>query len=441
MKFIIAGGILILAVAVYCAYWANKPDVPLVNSEAAGTACSEIPDNLNGFSTYRNILGSMPEAKKLFPSIAEAYQSRPIDKPTELKLKEDFAPILNQLPNILDNDYFFIATSEQLDTSFDKNVTRSFDEVAASPIRIQMLLATLAEKEILDGLIEEGISHIELAVKFGNRLQTPCGGYLGLSIGTRVQCQNLTEINKTASAKIRDDRALERLSQILSIYSPSSDNWNNATQYECNRAKTLLSALIKENSKSSLFNRAKDRIFVRENYMHNEIVSFCSSFMKLQDLPYRDARAAETLNSVCEEEIAAIRYSWILNPHKRLGSVGKILMCISGTNQIKFHDRNLAMRVAWRITETRIALLRYYNDNGFLPKSLDSLVPEYLASAPVDFMDGRPLRYDHTRGAIWSIGFDLDDNNGKTDIHLAEEPLCDFDQESKGDIAMQIMPK
>ncbi|GEM_PF-6855819 len=439
-KVIIAIGFLILASAVYCAYWANKPDAPLLYSEPAETNCSVIPRNLNGFSVYRNIIESLPETENLFSRIVEAHQKRPIDDATELKMKEDFFPILSQLPNALEYEHFFVDSYERIDTSSAKDEAYSFDTAIASPIRIQMLLATLAEKEFLDGLPEKGISHIEFAVKLGYGLQNSCGGYLGLAIGTKVQCENLVEINKIASTRLSDNKTLERLSQILRGYSPTSDNWHDAAQYECERAKASLSTLLKDNSESSVLGRAKDRIFLRENYMLNEIASFCSAFIKLQDKPYSEAGAAETLNSVCEEKNAAFRYSWILNPHKRVGHIGKIIMCVSGSNQIKIHDSSLAMRVAWTIAETRIAILRYHNDNGFLPQSLDSLAPEYLAYAPIDLMDGRPLRYDPVRGAIWSIGFDLDDNNGKPDNHSSEENLCDFNQQSKGDIALQIMP-
>src|SRR5262249_58845814 len=40
-----------------------------------------------------------------------------------------------------------------------------------------------------------------------------------------------------------------------------------------------------------------------------------------------------------------------------------------------------------------IALQRYQLRHGKLPPDLDSLVPEFLADAPTDYMNGQPLHY------------------------------------------------
>jgi hypothetical protein len=64
---------------------------------------------------------------------------------------------------------------------------------------------------------------------------------------------------------------------------------------------------------------------------------------------------------------------------------------------------------------TAIALKRFELQHGKKPSSLDSLIPEFLAGLPIDFMDGHPLRYrlnsDRTY-ALYSVGDNLIDDGG-----------------------------
>jgi hypothetical protein len=65
---------------------------------------------------------------------------------------------------------------------------------------------------------------------------------------------------------------------------------------------------------------------------------------------------------------------------------------------------------------TASALERYYLSHGDYPESLDSLAPAFLPSIPLDLVDQNPMRYRKTvdgRYLLYSIGFDLTDDNGK----------------------------
>jgi hypothetical protein len=68
-----------------------------------------------------------------------------------------------------------------------------------------------------------------------------------------------------------------------------------------------------------------------------------------------------------------------------------------------------------RLLITAIALERYRGRHGGYPKTLHELVPELLQSPPVDFMDGKPLRYrltDDGHFVLYSVGLDCVDNGG-----------------------------
>ena len=68
-----------------------------------------------------------------------------------------------------------------------------------------------------------------------------------------------------------------------------------------------------------------------------------------------------------------------------------------------------------RTAETALAIENFQQKMGRLPKDLNELVPQFLASVPQDPFDGQPLRYHQlAKGyVVYSIGRDGHDNNGR----------------------------
>lgn len=69
-----------------------------------------------------------------------------------------------------------------------------------------------------------------------------------------------------------------------------------------------------------------------------------------------------------------------------------------------------------------IGLKRYSLRHGKLPATLDALVPEFLPSVPVDYMDGKAVKYRHNENGsftIYSVGEDGKDDGG--DLSLSPE--------------------
>ncbi|MDG2030324.1 MAG: hypothetical protein P8J45_04900 [Phycisphaerales bacterium] len=65
--------------------------------------------------------------------------------------------------------------------------------------------------------------------------------------------------------------------------------------------------------------------------------------------------------------------------------------------------------------EVIVALLRYQRLEGVWPKTLEALVPEYLASVPLDCYDGTPLKYAVRDGRplLWSVGANRTDESAR----------------------------
>jgi hypothetical protein len=91
--------------------------------------------------------------------------------------------------------------------------------------------------------------------------------------------------------------------------------------------------------------------------------------------------------------------------HSRLGAQGSGLLARAATAE---SER--------RIIVTAIALERFRQQHGAYPRTLAELAPEFLKSAPIDFMDGQPLRYRADQAGhfmLYSVGVDCADHGGR----------------------------
>ena len=93
------------------------------------------------------------------------------------------------------------------------------------------------------------------------------------------------------------------------------------------------------------------------------------------------------------------------------------------------HDHHLIARAAnsetrRRLLVTAVAIKRFQLQRGRNPDNLSELVPDLLQSVPLDFMDGKPLRYrlfEDGRFLLYSTGLDCIDNGGGVRANLQSE--------------------
>ena len=91
--------------------------------------------------------------------------------------------------------------------------------------------------------------------------------------------------------------------------------------------------------------------------------------------------------------------------------------------------RTLPWQVKKHQMEIACALERHFHDHATYPEKLQNLVPDYLATVPID-IDDQPMRYRQTsdgRYAIYSVGIDLKDDGG------AARGTKPFREDYKGD--------
>lgn len=88
------------------------------------------------------------------------------------------------------------------------------------------------------------------------------------------------------------------------------------------------------------------------------------------------------------------------------------------------------------VAGTAAACSRFYIKHGRYPRRLNELVPAYLPKAPIDPIDGQPLRYrlnEDGSAVIYSIYLDREDDGGTTDLE-------DFEALEEGDYVWRLEP-
>lgn len=118
---------------------------------------------------------------------------------------------------------------------------------------------------------------------------------------------------------------------------------------------------------------------------------------------------------------------------------GKILggLLLPNLNSILVKKCNMECSAA--ATRLILACKAYQIRMDELPDGLESLVPTYLNSIPVDPYDGQPFKYSKPKAIVYSVGKDLTDSGGLTELTSNENSVSDYDKQwDTPDIVFQI---
>jgi hypothetical protein len=109
------------------------------------------------------------------------------------------------------------------------------------------------------------------------------------------------------------------------------------------------------------------------------------------------------------------KFFFIIKPN----AVGKIIFSLLRLNYNSMLEKKCKMEsmitAAYLVTELRI----YEIKNGTLPDKLDLMVPEYIKEIPIDTYDGKSFRYNKTNATVYSVGRDLKDSRGSTNLIIS----------------------
>ncbi|MEN9361503.1 MAG: hypothetical protein RL095_3038 [Verrucomicrobiota bacterium] len=167
-----------------------------------------------------------------------------------------------------------------------------------------------------------------------------------------------------------------------------------------------------------------DHIFIRI-LTKPELLKSMHQDMMLKLIPCVNIPLDSVHNRNLDKEIAELKHSAIHSPSVR--SANKILLCMLVPALSTVGKKFIALETALRLHQSRCACLNYQDTHaGQPPPDLTTLVQAgLLKEIPIDPWDGKPLRYDASRGILWSVGDNLTDEggtpNGKFSVLLGEE--------------------
>ena len=66
-----------------------------------------------------------------------------------------------------------------------------------------------------------------------------------------------------------------------------------------------------------------------------------------------------------------------------------------------------------------------------MPKNLDELVPKFIPAIPLDPFDGKAMRYSLSNGVVYSVGENLEDAGGNTQLYPIKKPRMPLQWKTK----------
>ena len=141
------------------------------------------------------------------------------------------------------------------------------------------------------------------------------------------------------------------------------------------------------------------KLVLEEPTILSWLLKYSNSLVAIANLPQQDQQKAVTELALKLNEKNMLFVKLFTSPPKKIWETSHSNLAIL----------NCAI--------TSLAMERYRITNGKWPRKLDELVPEYLAKLPTDPFNGEPLLVGTIPGGlvIYSVGPDLQDNNGLVD--------------------------
>jgi hypothetical protein len=273
-------------------------------------------------------------------------------------------------------------------------------------------------KEIInDGDIVQASEEVEKFLKYGYLLQNVGGTLVDQAIAMVVQGMAISSIQELAKTKGMDSSLCGQLMKSIRKYGD-----NSGIVESLKGDYTFVKNVIKRTDKD----RLNDKIEGFERYKRDIVISWVfNETATINNIANLHREQIKNIYGKYSQRKRSLRLTYL----EFLGHAptfvqmlfgnptGKIMLnaIVKGYGVVESKFQKDAMV---NLTITLLALRAYYNDNKTLPVQLNDLVPAHLSEIPEDPFDNKKLRYMPGQKIIYSVGFDMKDNQGdkKKDI-------------------------
>ncbi len=139
------------------------------------------------------------------------------------------------------------------------------------------------------------------------------------------------------------------------------------------------------------------------------VAAYSRNLIDLADLPYSEAK---TKFYEKERLIPQGAFTAELRPNRE----GEVLLAVVSISEWMVFIRLLRFECELSATRLLIASYRFRLQTGNFPAQLSDLVPDFIETVPRDPFDGQDFRYNAACGLLYSVGEDLIDSDGSTDV-------------------------
>ena len=225
-----------------------------------------------------------------------------------------------------------------------------------------------------------------------------------------------------------EDRQLQELRAFLLAHPPSVDGlvlawrtdyevWANFIDATANGSIPLEDSLV--SSLPPWARRWATRYILHPNRTKRDLSLLYSEMIDQAGRCYGDLRLTQVDELITKKQAAAAQSGRLTRLRVQVGA----LMCANIIECARFQLPNMYnTRTSHAATVTLAALYEFRRAHGDFPTTLTELVPDLMHDLPRDPFDGKHLRHSRQRGMLYSVGQDLEDSGGSTELRPGEEP-------------------
>lgn len=270
-------------------------------------------------------------------------------------------------------------------------------------------------------------------LKYGNLIQKDAGGLIEYLVGIAILDLGLTQAQDLAYDKGIPQEELARLSEMMAGLGPFDSGFIRSMKVEYRVSIAALEQIRLEKfgaKECDAFGFGDWKIvsMLRARGIRSYVFQPNRTKLLLAEPLRRGIRNAPRCYAAIgkmeqgKEDMPENGFFQMIARPNMIGNVLVELFSPSIDSAIERKCRKECTVVATRLL---VVCNAFKKKEGKMPDSLQSLVPTYLASVPVDPYDGKPFRYSASKGIVYSVGKDLKDSGGSL-------KLMDGERECKG---------
>ena len=281
-----------------------------------------------------------------------------------------------------------------------------------------------------DGQPDEALSAVSDLLRFASLCERDAGSLIQYLVAVAMREMALGATRDIVRSDILNNAQLSELDHVLRSNRPSTRGLVLAWQTEYEVFANLVDALAageipldQDDGAESMnwIQRRGAKYFFHPNRTKRDMALFYTELIDQVTNAYAQTQLTDVEDFVMEKK-RAVDTARGLQKFREPNPIGTILYAMLLPSSQGVLKKKCNSQVSHRATILIAALQTFKKSAGRYPATLDALIPDIIPEVPLDPYDGQPMRYDRSKGVVYSVGEDLKDSNGSTDLLPHKNP-------------------